>query len=489
MKTQLKRTKIVCTIGPACNTKDKLAALIKAGMNVTRLNFSHGTHEEHAEFIKLIRGLAESTGEPIAILQDLQGPKIRVGELPKEGIVLKTGDKVVFTTKTDKYSVGANNHLPLLPVTYDKLHEDVKPGERLLLDDGLLSGRVLEVDGQDVLCVIVDGGLLTSHKGINLPETAVSASSLSDKDKDDVKFGVAQNVDWVALSFVRDAKAIYDLRYLIKQYETELKIDNASHSIRIIAKIEKSEAVEHIDEIIEAADGIMVARGDLGIEMKAEEVPLIQKKLIDKCLAAAKPVIVATQMLDSMIRNPRPTRAEVSDIANAVIDHTDAVMLSGETASGKYPLESVQTMVKVIQETEASAYDDLKDVPDKVKNRSTDEAVSDVAKILAKDVGAKGILVASMTGDTGRLVSRHRPELPIYVTTDDARVQRQLNLSWGVVPFILPDCRTVEELVERSLGHLLEEKRIKKGERLIVVAGEPVGVSGRVNLVEVREVM
>ncbi len=482
MPKPLKRTKIVCTLGPASGTEEKITELVKAGMNVARLNFSHGTHEDHARMIKLIRSIAEETGEPIAILQDLQGPKIRVGELPKEGVELKTGDKVVFTT-------GEADIPRKLPVTYEKLHEDVKPGERLLFDDGLLSGRVISVAGRDVTCEIIDGGILFSHKGMNMPETAVSASSLSEKDKDDVKFGVEQGVDWVALSFVREAKAIYDLRFLMKQYESELGITRSvAHPIRIIAKIEKGEAVKHIDEIMEAVDGIMVARGDLGIEMRAEEVPLIQKRLIDKCLAAAKPVIVATQMLDSMIRNPRPTRAEVSDIANAVIDHTDAVMLSGETASGKYPVDSVKTMAKVIRETESSIYDNLDDKPAVKLKKTTDEAVSQVAKILAKDVDAKGILVASMSGDTGRMVSRHRPELPIYVSTDDDRVQRQLNLSWGVVPFILPKCRSVEELVERSLGYLKDKKDIKKGELLIVVAGEPVGVSGRVNLVEIREV-
>lgn len=482
MPKQTKRTKIVCTLGPASGTKEKITELVKAGMNVARLNFSHGTHDDHARMIQLIRQIAEETGEPIAILQDLQGPKIRVGDLPKEGVELKPGAEMVFTT-------GKADIPRKLPVTYEKLHEDVKPGERLLFDDGLMSGKVVKVEGKDVTVTIVDGGVLLPHKGMNMPDTKVSAPSLSEKDKDDVKFGVAQGVDWVALSFVREAKAIYDLRYLMKQHEAELGITRSvNHPIRIVAKMEKGEAIRALDEIVEAVDGIMVARGDLGIEMRAEEVPLIQKKLIDKCLAAAKPVIVATQMLDSMIRNPRPTRAEVSDIANAVIDHTDAVMLSGETASGKYPLEAVQTMAKVIRQAEASIYDDLDDVAAVKLKKSTDEAVSQVAKILAKGIGAKGILVASMSGDTGRLVSRHRPELPIYVATDDDRVQRQLNLSWGVVPFILPKCRSVEELVERSVGYLKKQKRVTTGDKLIVVAGEPVGVSGRVNLVEIREV-
>jgi pyruvate kinase len=483
MAKQTKRTKIVCTLGPASGTKEKIAELVKAGMNVARLNFSHGTHEDHARMIKIIRTIAEETGEPIAILQDLQGPKIRVGELPKEGVELKPGAQVVFTT-------GKANIPKKLPVTYANLHKDVKPGERLLFDDGLMSGKVVKVAGQDVTCEIIDGGILFSHKGMNMPDTKVSASAMSEKDMDDVKFGVVQHVDWVALSFVRSAKDILDLKFLIKQYEQELGIlHGAEHPIRIVAKIEKGEAVESIDDILEVVDGIMVARGDLGIEMRAEEVPLIQKRLIDKCLAAAKPVIVATQMLDSMIRNPRPTRAEVSDIANAVIDHTDAVMLSGETASGKYPQEAVQTMAKVIREAESSVYDNLQ--PGRIKKaskQSTEEAVSEVAKILASDIEAEGILVASMSGDTGRLVSRHRPEKPIYVATDEERIQRQLNLSWGVVPFLLPRCRTVEELVERSLSVLKKNRSVRKGDRIIVVAGEPVGVPGRVNLVEIREV-
>ncbi|MFA4955010.1 MAG: pyruvate kinase [Patescibacteria group bacterium] len=479
-KTQ-KRTKIVCTIGPASASPENIEALLKAGMNVARLNFSHGTHEEHAELIKRLRAAAEKLEVPLAILQDLQGPKIRVGELPKEGVQLEAGKRVTFTT-------GKADVPRTLPVTYAKLHEDVKPGEKLLLDDGLLSVKVLEVKGQDVICEVVDGGLLTSHKGLNLPETNVTVSSMSDKDKDDLKFGVAQNVDWVALSFVRTAKEIYDLRYLIKQYEEELGIKLGSrHPIRIIAKVEKHEAVENIDEILVAVDGIMVARGDLGIEMPAEEVPLIQKMLIDKCLAAAKPVIVATQMLDSMIRNPRPTRAEVSDVANAVIDHTDAVMLSGETASGKHPVEAVEMMAKIIRETEDSVYDDMEVERFRKRHETTEEAVSEVAKILARDVKAKAILVASMSGDTGRMVSRYRPDMPIYTATDEERVYRQLNLSWGVMPFILPRCNTVEELVDRSMGYLKKKKLIAPQDKIIVVAGEPVGVSGRVNLLEIRE--
>ncbi len=478
-----KRTKIVCTIGPASQSEATLRALVKAGMNVARLNFSHGTHEEHAAMIKMIRNIATKLDEPVAILQDLQGPKIRVGELPKEGVQLAPGSRVVFTT-------GEPSVKDLrLPVTYEKLHEDVKAGDRILLDDGLLSVRVVSVEDRDIACEVVDGGPLTSHKGMNFPTAMLSVSAITDKDKEDLRFGVEQHVDWVALSFVRSAKEIYDLRYLLKEHEASLGREHGyEFPIRIVAKIEKHEAVERIEEIVQATDGIMVARGDLGIEMPAEEVPLIQKRLIDRCLAAAKPVIVATQMLDSMIRNPRPTRAEVSDIANAVIDHTDAVMLSGETASGKYPLESVETMVRVIVETEASSYDNLDPESLHTKRQTTEESMSEVANILARDVKARLVLVASMSGETGRVVSRYRPELPILVATGDARVRNQLNLSWNVRPFLLPHCATVEELVDRSIGYLKNEKLVKKSDKIIVVAGEPVGVSGGVNLVEIRDI-
>lgn len=462
-----KRTKIVCTIGPASHDEEKLIALVNAGMNVCRLNFSHGTHEDHALLIKTIRQVREKTGEPLTILQDLQGPKIRVAELPAEGVMLEAGKEVIFTT--------GESTLPKIGVTYPNLHQDVHPGERLLLDDGLLSVKVLRVDGQDVVCEVIDGGKLTSHKGLNLPETKTSISAMSDKDRDDVKFGVEQKVDWIALSFVRSADDIHELRKVIND-----------PSIKVIAKVEKPEAVEHMDEIVEAVDGIMVARGDLGIEMPAEKVPLIQKELIKKCLAVAKPVIVATQMLDSMIKNPRATRAEISDIANAVIDHTDATMLSGETASGAHPLEAVTTMAATIREVETSPLDDL--APNTEPVISQEDAISNVASVLAQDHKAKAILVATMTGNAARLVSRHRPELPIFAATPDERVMYQLNLSWGVHPFLLPTCGTIDELIKKSMDHLVEKGWIQKGDEVIVVAGEPMGQSGLINLVELKTV-
>ncbi len=476
----MKRTKIVCTIGPASDKKNILKKLVQNGMNVARLNFSHNVHKYHLQVIKNVRAIARELGQPIAILQDLQGPRIRLGDLPEKGIELKAGKQITLTTYK-----GIQQEK--IPVTYEKMHEDVKAGERILIADGLIQVNVLEVKGQNIICKVINGGKITSHKGINLPDTSVSVPAVSGKDKDDLLFGVKNRVDFVALSFVRTAKDVYDLKYLIQKYQQKLKIKE-KQPIKVIVKIERREAIENIDEIIEATDAVMVARGDLGIELPAEDVPLMQKMIIDKCLAAAKPVIVATQMLESMIINPRPTRAEVSDVANAVIDHTDAVMLSGETASGKYPAVAVEYMKKIIEKTEKSTYDDLV-LQEKVKKIvPTSDAVSSVAKMLAEHVKAKLILAASLSGYSGRIVSRYRPELPILVACDNERTERQLNLSWGIIPFVLPRCDSIEELLDRSVGYLKKNKYLFKEDKIIIVAGEPVGRSGNVNLVEIKTI-
>jgi len=474
----MKRTKIVCTIGPASDKKNILKKMIKAGMNIARLNFSHNVLTYHGKVIKMIREISKETGNTIAIIQDLQGPRIRLGDLPEKGIVIKKGQSVVLTT--------GKKSGEKIPVTYDKMHKDVASKQRVLIADGLIELEVLSVSGKDMVCKVVTGGTLLSHKGINLPDTNVTVPSLSDKDKKDLLFGVKQGVDYVALSFVRTAKDVYDLKYLIQKYVKKLGLKLPP--IRIVVKIERKEAIKNIDEIIEATDAIMVARGDLGIELPAEDVPLMQKMIIDKCLQAAKPVIVATQMLDSMIRNPRPTRAEVSDVANAVIDHTDAVMLSGETASGEYPLETVDTMRKIIEKTESSSYDNLEVLEQNKRIIPTDEAISSVAKMLSDDLQTKLILVASLSGYSGRIVSRYRPAMPILVACDNERVQRQLNLSWGITPFVLPKCDSFEELVDRSIGYLKKMKLLKVEDKIIIIAGEPVGKSGNINLVEIRTI-
>lgn len=482
----MKRTKIVCTIGPASEKKITLEKMVKVGMNIARLNFSHGDYAHHKILIKNIRAVAKKLKQPVAIIADLQGPRIRVGELPEKGVKLAANSQVILTTSSSKRA-GEK-----IPVTYLKLHEDVKKGDRILLADGLMELKVKAVKGHDIACEVINGGLLTSHKGINLPNIAVSLNAITEKDKQDLKFGIKEKVDFVALSFATNAKDVINLRSLIGKYEKELKIKRSS-PIKIIVKIERHQAVDNFEEILEATDAVMVARGDLGIEMTPEEVPLIQKRLISQALEKAKPVIVATQMLESMIENPRPTRAEVSDIANAVIDHTDAVMLSGETAIGKYPVEAVEIMAKVILATEESIYDNLSPDSDGCnedgeKIQPIEDAIGNTANILSRSIDAKAILVTSLSGETGRMVSRYRPELPIFVAANNERVERQLNLSWGVVPFVLPFCKTLKELLDRSISYIKKQKIAKKKDKIIIVAGEPVGKSGVVNLVEIKEI-
>jgi pyruvate kinase len=472
----MKRTKIVCTIGPTSDKKNILTKMIKAGMNVARLNMSHGSQAYHQKNIKLIRQLAKQANQPIAIIADLQGPRIRVGILAQKGIDLKRGQSVIFTTKLQS---GGKK----IPVTYAKMHKDLKPGQRILIADGIMEFRVEKINGQDILAKVVVGGFLTSSKGINLPDTQISLPALSIKDKKDVQFGVKNGVDFFALSFVRSTDEILALKNLIARFGGK----NAFQP-KIIAKIERPEAVDNIKAIIEASDGIMVARGDLGIELPVEDVPLIQKDIINICLKKSKPVIVATQMLESMVNNLRPTRAEVSDVANAVIDHTDAVMLSGETANGKYPVEAVATMAKIIIKTEKSELDNLSSRMEFRHKIKLDDAVCYSATVLAKETKAKLILVASLSGYTARLISRYRPELPILVATNSAKVRNQLNLDWGVVPFVLPDCKSIEQLLALADKYIKVNKYVKAGDKIIVVAGQPLGKSGNVNWVKVQEI-
>lgn len=474
-----KRTKIVCTIGPACNSVETLTRLVNEGMDVCRLNFSHGSHEDHAENIRRIREVSALTGKPIAILQDLQGPKIRVGKIG-DGIEIVAGNEIVFTSEATTEDV-----TKLVPVTYPNLHEDVKPGQRLLLDDGLLEVQVLKIEGIHVHCKVIVGGLLKSSKGLNLPETETKISAIPEKDRADVDFGVQQGVDFIALSFVRKADDVRELRQLIEAAEKKHHLTNKV-SIKIIAKIEKPEAVRDMDEIVEVTDGIMVARGDLGIEMPAEKVPVIQKRLIEKCLEVGKPVIVATQMLDSMIRNPRATRAEISDISTAVVDHTDATMLSGETASGIYPVESVQTMAATIREIEESTMDDMPATLEIAGNPQA--AMTNIASVLARTTNAKAIVVATKSGASARLVSRYRPQLPVYAVTPSERAIRQLSLSWGVQSFHVEHENGYRGLVEKSVEKLVAEKLVAKGDMVIVVAGDPVMDSGSINMIELRTV-
>lgn len=455
-----KRTKIVCTIGPASESEDKLSAMIKAGMNVARLNMSHGTYENHSLLIKNIRKAAQENDSVIALLLDLQGPKIRVGKILEGGVEIKKGEKVVLTTGTEEYKAG------VFPVQYKELHKDVKTGDRILLDDGNLEVVVDGVDGTEIRCEVVIGGKLISKKGITVPTASLSTSALSDKDIEDLKFGLTQGVDFVAISFVRRPEDISKLRELIKE-----NLPEGMATPMIIAKIEKHEALVNLDEIVAETDGIMVARGDLGLETKASEVPIWQKKMIQKCLEAAKPVITATQMLDSMTKSPRPTRAEVSDVANAVIDHTDATMLSQESAMGQYPVETVTTMAEIAHSTEASPLDDMVTLPPLDGTAPPVLAMSAAACLVAKEVGAKAIFVLSRTGFTARCVSRHRPLLPIIVATSEVSTRNQLALSWGVDPYSIEKFSEAREAWEILAPELMKKYGFQKGDRIIAVSG------------------
>ncbi len=474
----MKRTKIVCTIGPASREPKVLKKMIEAGMDCARLNFSHGTYSEHAELIKFIRQVAKEMDHPIAFLADLQGPRVRIGILKKDGIKLAEGSKVILTTNEDSGS-------DKIPVTYSNLHKDVGKSDILLLNDGLLKLEVIEVVEKDIECKVILGGPIFTNKSINVSTATLNIPSTTEKDIWDLEFAVKNNVDWVALSFVKDEKDILHLKDRINQLEEKY---NIKEKIKVIAKIEKHEAINNFDKILNASDGIMVARGDLGIEMPIEKLPIIQKEVIQKCLKAAKPVITATQMLLSMVENPKPTRAETSDVANAVIDHTDAVMLSQESAVGKYPVETVQTMSDIIKNTEESSYDDIIVSNYKGKIIPVEAAISFAGSTLAHYVGAKAILVATISGYTARLVSRHRPELPIIVTAESEKVRRQLALSWGVVPYVLPSCSNVDELIDKAVKLSLIKKIVEKGDKIIIIGGQPVGVEGNANLIKIHEI-
>lgn len=455
-----KRTKIVCTIGPASQSIPVLVRMMRAGMDVVRLNFSHGTYENHTLLLENVRTAAKRTGKIVGILQDLQGPKIRVGELPKDGVHLKKGQSVTLST-----AVTRSDGDPI-PVQYRQLHEDVGTGDRLLLDDGHLELRVERVQGRNIHATVVVGGTLISHKGINVPTASLSASPLTPKDKKDLLFGLKHGVDFVALSFVRKATDVLQLRKLIQR-----GLPKGATSPAIIVKIERREALDQLDAIIAATDGVMVARGDLSLEADAASVPLYQKAIIRKCLEAAKPVITATEMLGSMTEKPRPTRAEISDVANAVIDHTDATMLSGESATGKYPVRVVETMAHIIRDTEASPWDDPLALPDAPSDGHPVLAVSAAACRVAKDIGAKAIVAVTTTGFTARTIARHHPELAVLAITKQETIARQLALSWGVIPILLDNKDDETAVRPLALQTLRRKKLVQRGDQIVFVAG------------------
>lgn len=455
----MKKTKIICTMGPNTNDTEVMKALALNGMDVARFNFSHGDYEEHKMRLDALKSIREELNLPIAALLDTKGPEIRTGVL-KDGkkVTLKEGDTYTLTSK-DIVGDETKGH-----ITYSRLAEDVKAGNRILIDDGLIEMEVTEVKGSDILCNILNGGELGERKGVNVPNVKVKLPALTDKDKKDIEFGIEQGFDFIAASFVRTASAIKEIKEILEKHGA---------SIGVIAKIENAEGIENINEIIEASDGIMVARGDMGVEIPAQEVPFIQKQIIDKCNEACKPVITATQMLDSMIRNPRPTRAEVTDVANAVYDGTDAVMLSGETAMGKYPVEALSMMASIVEETEGhldyNAYRKRKVSAFNSHNVSNAVCYSSVAT--AHDLGAKVIVAPSMTGFTTRLLSKWRPESLIIGLSPSTSALRQMQLYWGVKPFHAKRAESTDVLIYSSMELLKSKDIIKENEVVVVTAG------------------
>jgi len=469
------RTKIICTIGPASRTPQMLKDLIVSGMDVARLNLSHGDQDYHAENIRLVRQASEEAGRPVAILIDLQGPKLRVGKLEGEGIFLHEGEEIVLTTRP------LLGHPGEIPVQYSDLPQFVAPGDRILLDDGLMEIVVLEAAGTEIRCQVITGGLLESNKGMNLPRAHTSIASISEKDKKDLGFALEHQADWIGLSFVRSADDVQALKELIQNQCC------FGRPVPVVAKIEKPEAVQSIDAIIAVSDGIMVARGDLGIETSPEEVPLVQKTIIAKCNQAGVPVITATQMLDSMIRNPRPTRAEASDVANAILDGSDAIMLSGETAVGKYPLEALRTMVKIAERAEAGmerAFPLRRTLESKTK--SIAEAVSHATCETARDLDAAAIITPTVSGHTARMISRHRPVTPIVAVTPSPMVQRQLRMYWGVYPLLAKRTASTDEMLAAATSVARAHGFVKPGDLIVMTAGSAGSAPGTTNLIRVQ---
>ena len=468
----MKKTKIIATIGPASNNYEMMKKLVKEGVNIFRLNFSHGTHEDHANVLEIIKRINSEEDLNITTLQDLQGPKIRTGLIENDAVEIREGNKI--TLVSDNNLIGNKEKIGL---TYLELPKDVEMGEMILLDDGKLELKVLETNKIDrVVCEVVYGGTLKSRKGINLPYTKVSAPCLTEKDLCDLEFGLDNEVDWVALSFVRKAEDIRDLRK---------RIINAGKNTKIIAKIEKPEALENIDEIIYEADAIMVARGDLGVEVIMEEVPIIQKRIVEKCNALAKPVIIATQMMESMIENPRPTRAETNDVANAVLDGADVVMLSAETAAGKYPVEVIKSMTKTIAlaEKDDRVYYRFENHEHDTETFLNDKVVTS-ACTLARSVKAKALIGMTKSGYTAFQLSKHRPKAGIYIFSEDKHVLSQLNLIWGVKCFYYNTFTTTDGTIDDIKNILLEKGEIKEGDIIINTASMPIYEKQRTNMVK-----
>lgn len=470
----MRKTKIVCTIGPASGNEEIIRKLILGGMNVARLNFSHGTHEEHKEKIDIIKKVRKELCTSTAIMLDTKGPEIRLRDFENGQAELIKGQEFILTPK----DVVGNEKIA--SVTYEDIAKDVKAGDTILLDDGLISLEVIEViHERDLKCLVKNGGIIKNKKGINIPDAQINLPALTDKDISDIKFGIEEGIDYIAASFIRRGEDVISIRRILEE-------ENAGH-IMIISKIENRQGVENIDEIIEVSDGIMIARGDLGVEIPAEEVPLVQKTLIKKCNEAGKPVITATQMLDSMIRNPRPTRAEVSDVATAIFEGTDAIMLSGETASGNYPLEAVETMARIAVMIEKSLnYEEILREKRFTHSPTVTDSISYATCKSCLDLKASAIISATSSGYTAAAVSKFRPIAPIIAATQKEVVMRKLALFWGVYPIKIEQLYSTDDIVERSVEKALELNYVKKGDLTIITAGIPVGVSGATNMLKVH---
>lgn len=469
----MRRTKIICTLGPAVDSEDMIRTLIRTGMDAARFNFSHGSHPEHLARLNMLKAVRDAMGRPVATILDTKGPEIRIKSFETKTITLEPGDPFTLTTEDVTGNQG------LVSVTYPQLHEELQPGQEILIDDGLVAIRVERIEGTNIVCTVENGGTLSANKSINIPGVHIQLPALTEKDIDDIRFGVENDFDFIAASFVRRAADVEAVRAVLH--------DCGGDDVKIIAKIENQEGVDNLDEILEAADGIMVARGDLGVEIPAARVPILQKQMIRKGLQQGKPVITATQMLDSMMRNPRPTRAEVSDVANAVYDGTGSVMLSGETAGGKYPVEALTAMVGIVTETE-SAIDYWKQFQKQrvLPASNINDAITHTCCLTAKDLNAKAILTATNSGRSARMICRFRPACPIAALTMHEKVRRQLNISWGVTPYLTGEVTSTDRIFSLSAEVALKERLVENGDTVVITAGVPLGKSGSTNLIKAQ---
>jgi pyruvate kinase len=469
----LRKTKIICTLGPAVDNPAILEKLMRKGMDVARMNFSHGDHEEQKKRLENFKRVREKLGLPIPVLLDTKGPEIRIQNFAAGEAVLNEGDSFILAHDD---ILGDNTKVS---ITYKDLYKDVSKGSRILINDGLIELVVDHIENKDIHCTILNGGTIGNKKGINVPGTEINLPSLTEKDVEDILFAVENEFDFIAASFVRKAQDVMEIKKLLEKHD--------GSGIKVIAKIENRQGVDNIDEILKVSDGIMVARGDLGVEIPVEEVPIVQKMLIDKCYRNGKPVITATQMLDSMIRNPRPTRAEASDVANAIYDGTSVIMLSGETAAGRYPVESLETMSRIAQKAENSI-DYWKELMAMryTMSPSVTNAISHATCTTAMDLSAAVIITVTQTGHTARMISRFRPACPIIAATTSPMVQRQLNLSWGVIPYLVKEAGTTDEMFAMGVEKAQESGFAQNGDIVVITAGVPIGVSGTTNILKVH---